>query len=124
MTMLKKSFALIGYGVLLWIILGLVQLVISMFTASYETIDVWWANLIAALFLTLFSWLFSRSLHPANTKQALIHGVVLTGILVVIHLILIIPNGFESMFGHIGTYFLFIGTMIGPLLGKKNAVPS
>ncbi|MFH0852820.1 MAG: hypothetical protein V1853_00205 [bacterium] len=120
MITLRTGFKLAGYGVLLFFSIGLVEIIISMITGSYETIDYWWANVIKAAVVVFFSWLFSHLLHPETTKQAVTHGIVWAAILVVIYLILAIPNGFNYMFGHLSVYLVFIGAMIGPLF-KKNS---
>ncbi|PIS43019.1 MAG: hypothetical protein COT24_00575 [Candidatus Kerfeldbacteria bacterium CG08_land_8_20_14_0_20_40_16] len=119
MTNVKTSLKMAGYGLLLFISTGVVELLIAVVTGSYESIDYWWANLIKAAVVAFFSWLFSRLLHPNTTKQAFTHGIVWAVILVFINLILAIPNGFNYIFGHWSVYLVFIGAGVGPLFGKK-----
>jgi hypothetical protein len=93
--------------------------VISGIANSYETIDYWWAFVIRAVVVIAFAILFSRLLRPASTKDKLVYSILWTAILIVIHLFLIIPNGFHAILGHWGAYLVFVGSFAGPLVAKN-----
>ncbi|MFA5107869.1 MAG: hypothetical protein WC497_06155 [Patescibacteria group bacterium] len=117
---MKTAIKIVGFGLLLWVVIVLVQLIISAITSSYETLDKWWANGIVAVFMAFFAGVFSRLLRAANTKQAWIHGIGFASVLVGISAILIIPNGANAMFGHWSTYLVFVGAAVGPALMKSR----
>ena len=117
---MKTAFKIVGFGLLLWVVIVLVQLIISAITSSYETLDTWWANGIVAVFMAFFAGVFSRLLHAANMKQAWIHGIGFASVLVGISAILIIPNVANAMFGQWSMYLVFVGAAIGPVLMKPN----
>ena len=120
MAKLKTGFKIAGLGLLLFIPMLVFDLLVSAIANSYEPIDYWWVNVIRAVVLAFFAWLFSRLLNTTSLKQALTCGISWAIIILGIHLILIIPNGVEAIFGHWTVGLLFIGIAIGPLFGKNT----
>ncbi|MFH1367207.1 MAG: hypothetical protein ABIH38_04465 [Patescibacteria group bacterium] len=120
MAKLNTVFKIMGLGLLLFIPMLIFDLIVSTVANSYEPIDYWWVNVIRAIVIAFFAWLFSRLLHVTSAKQALTYGIVWAIIILAIHLILIIPNGVEAIFGHWTVGLLFIGIAIGPLFGKNT----
>ena len=119
MSKLTAGFKIAGFGLLLWIVIIVFQVMVSMVTSSYETLDTWWANALTAVVIAGTTWLFSRSLHPRSKKQAIFHGLAWAAALLIISLILVIPNGWTTTFGNWSFYLIFIGATVGPLFGKN-----
>lgn len=109
-----------GFGVLLFIILVMVQVIISIATTSYDTVDTWWGGIIQAVVIGLIAWWFSRVLRATTARQALGHGLGFLITLLIISLLLVLPNTWQSVFGNWAIYFVFAGVFLGPLLGTKK----
>jgi hypothetical protein len=58
---------------------------------------------------------FSHRLHAENTRHAITYGLIWSGIIAGIFLLIALPNGtVAGIFGQWGTYLMFIGLIFAP----------
>jgi len=121
----KRGFKILGYGFLLLIITMVLLLIMSFITGSDQPVDYWWVGIVVAVIMSACSLWFSRLMHAASTKQALILGIIWALMLTAILLIIAVPNGTVNVvFGQWSAYLVFIGVAVGPVLIKpKAAIP-
>ena len=122
----KKMYGKIfGYGCLLFIATMVLIFLISLFSGTEQY--VWWYGIVIGIIMVFISGWISHKLHPESKKQATTYGIILTIMVAAILLIITIPNGTTGdVFGQWGTYLVFIGIAIGPILmkPKSNAPPT
>lgn len=108
------------FGFLLFVITMLLLFLMSRLTGSDKPAGFWWVGVIIAILMTFFSWLFAKIIKPEGNGQALLYGIIWAAIVAGILLIIALPNGTtDIVFGQWSTYLVFVGVLIGPLLGKK-----
>ncbi len=117
-----------GFGFLLFIITMVLIFIMSLVTGTEDTeyppAKFLWVGVVIAMLLAACSLWFSRRLHSASIKQSLTYGIIWAVMVAVILLIIAIPNQTAGkVFGHLGTYLIFIGVAVGPVLFKpKSAI--
>lgn len=121
----KSSFKIFGYGILLFITTMLVLFVMSVITGSEQPVGFAWAGIIVGIVMALISFWFSLRLKLESFKQRLFVGIIWAIMLAVILLVIAIPNQTTKIFfGNWSTYFIFLGTLIGPLFSKQKSANS
>lgn len=120
---MKRTFKVIGFGLLLFIITMALLFGLSMIAGSEQPTGFWWIGVIMAVVLACGSLWFSRRLRATTSKQAFGFGLIWATMVAGIILIITIPNGTTDVFfGEWSAYLVFVGIAVGPVLMKPKLV--
>lgn len=127
---MQKKFLirLVVYGIVQWIILNVVLFVVSLIYGIVQKTEMGappaLGFVVLAVVLAGVSYLFVQLLHPSNRQQAIMAGVVWSGMTIIFMAVLTIANGTQGIiFGNWGIYTVFMSQIVGTLF-FKNAAPT
>jgi hypothetical protein len=111
----SHTLQIVSYGLILFVATMVLLLVLALFTSSDQLLGEWWVGLVMAVGLGVCSRWFSHRLHAENTRHAITYGLIWSGIVAGIFLLIALPNGTViGIFGQWGTYLMFLGLIFAP----------